>query len=113
MRAITNSVKYSVPVYVIGYSQNRVDDLVEFREKFIESWNEQKEILVNFAEGLFEDYGQFDESRIQVKLAGFKAQYIKPDPNDKGRPTEQGLVDVEGNTISFSATADCLTLSYS
>ncbi len=113
MRAITNSVKYGVPVYVIGYSQNRVDDLVEFREKFIESWNEQKEILVNFAEGLFEDYGQFDESRIQVKLAGFKAQYIKPDPNDKGRPTEQGLVDVEGNTISFSATADCLTLSYS
>ena len=113
MRAITNSVKYGVPVYVIGYSQNRVDDLVEFREKFIESWNEQKEILVNFAESLFEDCGQFDESRIQVKLAGFKAQYIKPDPNDKGRPTEQGLVDVEGNTIPFSAIADCLTLSYS
>ena len=111
MRAITNSVKYGVPVYVIGYSQNRVDDLYAFREKFIEDWNDQKEILVKFAEDLFEDCGEFDESRIQVKLAGFMAQYIKPDPNDKGRPTEQNVVDVFGNTIKFSAKGDCLTLT--
>ena len=111
MRAITNSVKYGVPVYVIGYSQNRVDDLYAFREKFIEDWNDQKEILVKFAEDLFEDCGEFVESRIQVKLAGFMAQYIKPDPNDKGRPTEQNVVDVFGNTIKFNAKGDCLTLT--
>jgi hypothetical protein len=110
MRSITNSVKYGVPVYVIGYSQERVDDLDTFREKFIEDWNDQKEILVKFAESLFEDCGEFDESRIQVKLAGFMAQYIKPDPNDKGRPTEQNMVDMYGKTIKFDKNADCLTL---
>ena len=66
MRAITNSVKYGVPVYVIGYSQNRVDDLEKFRNDFITDWNDQKEILVKFAENLFDDCGEFDESRIQV-----------------------------------------------
>lgn len=111
MRAITNSVKYGVPVYVIGYSQERVDDLDAFREKFIEDWNDQKEILVKFAESLFEDCGEFDETRIQVRLAGFMAQYIKPDPNDKGRPTEQNMVDMYGKTIKFNKTANCLTLS--
>lgn len=111
MRAITNSVKYGVPVYVIGYSQNRVDDLEKFRNDFITDWNDQKEILVKFAENLFEDCGEFDESRIQVKLAGFMAQYIKPDPNDKGRPTEQNVVDVFGNTIKFNAKRNCLTLT--
>ena len=111
MRAITNSVKYGVPVYVIGYSQERVDDLGSFREKFIEDWNDQKEILVKFAESLFEDCGEFDETRIQVRLAGFMAQYIKPDPNDKGRPTEQNMVDMYGKTIKFEKTADCLSLT--
>lgn len=111
MRAITNSVKYGVPVYVIGYSQERVDDLDAFREKFIKDWNDQKEILVKFAESLFEDCGEFNEARIQVRLAGFMAQYIKPDPNDKGRPTEQNMVDMYGKTIKFNKTADCLTLT--
>jgi hypothetical protein len=60
---------------------------------------------------IFDDCGEFDESRIQVKLAGFKAQYIKPDPNDKGRPTEQNIVDMYGNSIQFDPKADCLTLT--
>lgn len=110
-RAISNSVKYGVPVYVIGYSQNRVDDLEEFRGKFIADWNDQKETWVKFAMSIFDDCGEFDESRIQVKLAGFKAQYIKPDPNDKGRPTEQNIVDMCGNSIQFDLKADCLTLT--
>ena len=96
---------------MIGYSQNRVDDLDAFRDKFINDWNEQKEIWVKFAESLFEDCGEFDESRIQVKLAGFMAQYIKPDPNDKGRPTEQNMVDMYGRTITFDSAAECLTLT--
>ena len=112
-RAISNSIKFGVPVWVVGYSQNRVEDLEKFREDFITDWNEQKEIWVKFAMSIFDDCGEFDESRIQVKLAGFKAQYIKPDPNDKGRPTEQNIVDVSGNTIKFNAKGDCLTLTQS
>lgn len=110
-RAISNSVKFEVPVWVIGYSQNRVEDLEKFRNDFITDWNDQKEIWVKFAMSIFDDCGEFDESRIQVKLAGFMAQYIKPDPNDKGRPTEQNVVDVFGNTIKFNAKGDCLTLT--
>jgi len=110
-RAISNSVKFEVPVWVIGYSQNRVEDLEKFRNDFITDWNDQKEIWVKFAMSIFDDCGEFDESRIQVKLAGFMAQYIKPDPNDKGRPTEQNVVDVFGNTIKFNAKGNCLTLT--
>lgn len=110
-RAISNSVKFEVPVWVVGYSQNRVEDLEKFRNDFITDWNDQKEIWVKFAMSIFDDCGELDESRIQVKLAGFMAQYIKPDPNDKGRPTEQNVVDVFGNTIKFNAKGDCLTLT--
>ena len=110
-RAISNSVKFEVPVWVIGYSQNRVEDLEKFRNDFITDWNDQKETWVKFAMSIFDDCGEFDESRIQVKLAGFMAQYIKPDPNDKGRPSEQNIVDVFGNTIKFNAKGDCLTLT--
>lgn len=110
-RAISNSIKYGVPVWVVGYSQNRVEDLEEFRDKFIAEWNDQKEIWVKFAMSIFDDCGEFDESRIQVKLAGFKAQYIKPDPKDQGRPTEQNIVDMYGETITFNPQGDCLTLT--
>lgn len=110
-RAISNSVKFEVPVWVVGYSQNRVEDLEKFRNDFITDWNDQKEIWVKFAMSIFDDCGELNESCIQVKLAGFMAQYIKPDPNDKGRPTEQNVVDVFGNTIKFNAKGDCLTLT--
>lgn len=110
-RAISNSIKYGVPVWVVGYSQNRVEDLEEFRDKFIAEWNDQKEIWVKFAMSIFDDCGEFDESRIQVKLAGFKAQYIKPDPKDQGRPSEQNIVDMYGETITFNPQGDCLTLT--
>ena len=88
-----------------------MEDLDAFREKFINDWNDQKEIWVQFAMSIFDDCGEFDESRIQVKLDGFMAQYIKIDPNDKGRPTEQNMVDMYGQTITFDKTAACLTLT--
>ena len=39
-----------------------------------------------------------------VKFVGFLAQDIAPDETKGGRPTEEGIVDVDGNPITFSPT---------
>lgn len=110
-RAITHATKLGVPVWFIGYSDKRVDDLQEFREDYIQEFNEQKEIFVQFAKQILEEDGELLEEKFQIKFAGFMAQYVKPNPKDKGRPTEIGLVDLYGQSIKFDPDGDCLTLS--
>ena len=56
------------------------------------------------------DLIDFDEDVYPVKFGGFLAQYVKPNPKDDGRPTEVGLVDVDGNRVTFDPDGDCLTL---
>ena len=84
-------------------------DLEEFRSEYVEEFNEQKEVFVNFAKEILDEDGDFSEDRFHVKLAGFMAQYVKPNPKDQGRPTEYGLVDMYGNSVKFDPDGDCLT----
>lgn len=110
-RAITHATKLGIPVWFIGYSDKRVDDLQEFRSDYIKDFNDQKETFVQFAKDILDDGGELIEDSFQVKLAGFMPQYVKPNPKDKGLPTEVGLVDMYGKTIKFDPDGDCLTLS--
>lgn len=113
MRAIYHGTRLGLPVWIFGYATNRVDDLQKFREEYIEEFNELKSVLLQFAFNTTEEgeVSSIDEETFPVKLAGFLAQYVKPNPQDKGRPTEEGLVDVYGNRIKFDFDGDCLTLS--
>ena len=113
MRALYHGTRLSLPVWIFGYAPNRVDDLKKYREDFIVDFNELKEVMIQFAFNTVEE-GQesvIDEDNFPVKLAGFLPQYVKPNPEDLGRPTELGLVDVNGNRIKFDPDGDCLTLT--
>jgi hypothetical protein len=110
-RAVTNSVKYGVPVYILGYSDHRVDDLETFRTEWIENFNSQKDIMVEFAQTLLGDTNaEIDYDNFPIKVGGFLPQYVKPNPNDKGAPTEIGVVDQFGKTIQFTPQIKCLSL---
>lgn len=113
MRAVYHGTRLNIPVWVVGYATNRVDNLQKFREEYIEEFNELKAVLLQFAFNTVEEgeISSIDEESFPVKLAGFLPQYVKPNSNDKGRPTESGLVDMYGNTIKFDSDGDCLTLS--
>lgn len=112
-RGIVNATRLGIPTWVIGYSTNRVSDLQEFRENWIEQFNETKELFLCFAENITGTTinGDIDEKNFPVKLAGFMAQYMKPNAEHQGKPTECGLVDVFGNSIEFDPEGDCLTLT--
>ena len=112
MRALYHGTRLNIPVWIFGYAPNRVDDLKSFREDFIEDFNELKEVMIQFAFNTVEE-GQesvIDEDSFPVKLAGFLPQYVMPNSNDLGRPTENSLVDINGNHIKFNPNCDCLTL---
>lgn len=85
VRAITHATKLDIPVWFIGYSDKRVDDLKEFRSDYISEFNDQKETFVQFAKNILDDGGELVEDSFQIKLAGFMPQYVKPNPKDKGR----------------------------
>ena len=117
---IYRSKKYRIPAWIIGYSATRVDNLQEFRENFIEQFLAYKEGMIKFAYDLFcedgecekdmeEILGMIDQDQFPIKLAGFLPQYRKPDPKSEGRPTEIGLVDVYGQTLTFDPKGKCLT----
>jgi len=108
-RAIINSQKYGVPTYVIGYSTSRVDDLKKFREKWLDNFNAQKQIFIDFAKQSVGDIdAEIDGKNYPVKCIGFMPQYVKSNPQDRGAPTEFGLVSVDGVTIGFDGNNECL-----
>lgn len=110
-RAITNAMKFDVPVFILGYSDHRVDDLNSFRHEWIEDFNSQKGIMLEFAQSILDDpSADIDDSNFPVKVGGFLPQYVKPNPEDKGAPTEVGVVDVNGQTIQFDPDMNCLTM---
>lgn len=105
MRAITHHVTYGVPVYLFGYASTREDDLVQFREQWIEDFENQKLLLLDFFKMSPEDY----PNEFPVKIAGFLPQYIKPDAKHKGRSTETTLVDQYGAPLIFNKDRPCLS----
>tara|TARA_Y100001963_G_C6736430_1_gene426658 strand:+ start:243 stop:1484 length:1242 start_codon:yes stop_codon:yes gene_type:complete len=115
---------WDIPVWLFGYSPNRVDDIIKYREDFIEDFVDYKEMLIKWAfkvsgsdvTDVEEMLELVDHSTFDVKLGGFYPQYVKPDPKHGGNPTEVGIVDVYGNTLysdasQFDPSADCLTLT--
>ena len=115
---------WDIPVWLFGYSPNRVDDIIKYRERFIEDFVDYKEMLIRWAfkvsgsdvTDVEEMLELVDHSTFDVKLGGFYPQYVKPDPKHGGNPTEVGIVDVYGKTLysdasQFDPSADCLTLT--
>lgn len=103
-----------LPVWLIGYATNYVPDLEQFRKNFIEEFNEMKTYFKQFAANILADgHGveDMDETIFPIKLAGFLPQYVRPNDQNYGQPTESGLVDVYGNTLKFDPDGDCLTLT--
>ena len=117
MRAIVHGTRLNLPVWIIGYAPTRQKEedggIKQFRIDYIEEFNEIKSYAIQFSNNIVNDgeESSVNEERFCVKLAGFLPQYVKPNPKDKGRPTEDGLVDVYGNKIKFDPDGDCLTLS--
>jgi hypothetical protein len=106
MRAISNSVKYNVPVYIIGYSAHTkpsIVDLQSFREEWIDDFEMQKNVMQDFVSKVIDDDFEFItfESNFPVRMGGFLPQYTKPNPNDNGAPTEHTIVDVSGKPFNI------------
>ena len=110
MRAIHEGIKYNVPVWILGYAPTRKPNLKQFRKDWIMDFLEIKETTFKFVNLFDGETIDFDEDVYPVKFGGFLPQYVKPNPKDGGRPTEVGLVDVDGNRIIFDPDGDCLTL---
>ena len=126
---INKAMRWGIPTWIFGYSNKRIDDLIAWRENFIEEFESFKETQIQFAhsvaeawvnEECTEEYNSFDvfdlvssvdEVSFPIKLAGFFPQHTSRNVNDGGRPTENGLVDVYGKTITFDPQGDCLTLT--
>ena len=126
---IYRSMMYDIPVWLFGYSSDRVDDLVSFRENFVEEFVDYKEKQILWCyrqarswapDDSLDEYDalsvdkiieNLDQDRFNIKLCGFYAQHTSRNANDGGRPTEVRLVDVYGKTIEFNPKGDCLTLT--
>ena len=111
-RAIAHGQRLGIPVWVFGYASTRQSDLKVFRDKWIEEFKEMKSTFVDFAFGITDaSQGEgIDESVFWCKFAGFLPQHIKPDATKGGRHTEVGLVDADGNSITFDPEGDCLSI---
>ena len=115
LRAWARGIQYGttkgVTVWVFGYAPNRVPDLKKFRENWIEDFTDMKNTFIDFAKNIAGD-GEtipgLEEGYFPVKFAGFLPQYVKPNPEDEGKPTENTLVDVDGKAIKFDPDGDCL-----
>lgn len=110
-RGVINGTKYGVTTWIFGYAPNRVPDLTAWRYQYKETFESMRETFLDFVEVNANDGDiiDFDDSSFCVKFAGFLAQYVKPNPHDSGKPTEQGLVDFDGNPIKFNPDGPCLT----
>ena len=110
-RGIQHGTNKDLTVWIFGYAPNRVPDLDKFRADWIEEFNNMKQTYITFASNIAEDGESIvvDEDIFPVKFAGFLPQYVKPNPNDQGKPTENTLVDQYGKSIKFDPDGDCLT----
>ncbi len=110
-RGVQHGTNNQVPVWVFGYATNRVPDLVEFRKGWVDDFNSMKETFVSFANDIVSEEDSqsnlVNEDAFPVKFAGFLPQYVKPNPHDEGKATENTLVDVYGNSIPFDPDGDC------
>lgn len=110
-RGIQHGTSKDLTVWIFGYAPNRVPDLEQFRQEWMDDFVQMKQTYIQFASNVAEN-GEtivIDEDTFPVKFAGFLPQYVKPNPNDKGKPTENTLVDQYGNPVRFDPDGPCLT----
>ena len=113
-RGIYQGTRLELPVWIIGYSTNFISDIVQFRKDFIKQFNLMKGYQIQNACNIANDghpLDEINEDTFPVKLAGFLPQYVRPNEHNHGKPTEIGLVDVNGNTLRFDPDGHCLTLT--
>ena len=112
-RAIFHGQRLGIPVWIFGYSSTRTDDLLKYRDDYITEFVDYKNIMIDWASSIMKSVPDdgIDEDAFCVKFAGFLNQHKLPNANDKGRPTEIGLVNAEGKSIKFDYLGECLTLS--
>lgn len=112
-RGVSHGTNKGLTVWIFGYAPNRVADLEKFRKDWITDFAQMKQTYIQFASNITEDGGtlEVDDDTFPVKFAGFLPQYVKPNPSDQGKPTENTLVDVYGNAVKFDPDGDCLSLS--
>ena len=112
-RAIFHGQRLGIPVWIFGYSSTRTDDLLKFRNDYETEFVDYKNIMIDWASSIMKSVPDdgIDEDAFCVKFAGFLNQHKLPNANDKGRPTEIGLVNAHGKSIKFDYLGECLTLS--
>ena len=110
-RGIQHGTNKDLTVWIFGYAPNRVPDIQQFRQEWMEDFISMKQTYLQFASNVAENGETIvtDESVFPVKFAGFLPQYVKPNPKDQGKPTENTLVDQYGNPVRFDPDGDCLT----
>jgi hypothetical protein len=112
-RGIYQGTRLGLPVWIIGYSTNFHPDIYQFRRDFIDEFNKMKGYQIqnacNIANG-GNPLDEIDEDKFPVKLAGFLPQWVRPNDQNHGKPSEIGLVDIDGNTLTFDPKGQCLTL---
>lgn len=110
-RGIQHGTNKGLPVWIFGYAPNRVPDLQQFRQEWMDDFIAMKETYIKFVSNVAEDGETIvvDETLFPVKFAGFLPQYVKPNPRDQGKPTENTLVDQNGNPVKFDPAGECLT----
>ena len=126
---INKAMRWNVNTWMFGYSNKRENNLIEWRQRFIEEFESYKENYLLFCHSMAQSWindecsdefnsldiddliGSIDQRSFPIKLAGFFPQHTSRNVNDGGRPTESGLVDVYGKTINFNPNGDCLTLT--
>jgi hypothetical protein len=106
MRAITNSMKYGIPTYIVGYADNKVECLKTFRTEWKEQFNRQKNLMMQFVRQVSQDSEVYANGSFPVKMAGFLPQYVKANPEAKGKSTETALVDCNGKSVPFEIGID-------
>ena len=112
-RGIYQGTRLELPVWIIGYSTNFHPDIYQFRRDFIDEFNMMKTHFKQFAANIMTDgegVENIHEDKFPVKLAGFLPQWVRPNDQNYGKPSEIGLVDIDGNSLTFNPKGQCLTL---
>ena len=112
-RGIYQGTRLGLPVWIIGYATNYHPNINQFRKNFINEFNKMKGYQIQNACNIANDgvkLQKINEDKFPVKLAGFLPQYVRPNEHNYGRPTEIGLVDIDGNSLTFDPKGKCLTL---
>ena len=83
--------KWKVPIELYGFIQHVVPkNLAKQRQDMLDTWNKS----IKWMNGHFDD-----KYKDVVKFKGIHAQLRSKNSAEGGRPTERGIVDVNGNII--------------